>query len=112
MPGALHKHSMLAARVRMRKRQTAQRACDVCTLPGYRQAYSRRNSTERSQNLILRGTGLKADLEVGIVLAPQERDAGEPILRTDGIAGAFPILMRQDARRCGKFRAGDFPANR
>ena len=51
------------------------------------------------------------DFEVGVGVAPQERDTGEPIFSVDRLADASKLFRWKDADGCGEFGAGDFSAD-
>jgi len=51
------------------------------------------------------------DFEVGVGVAPQEWDTGEPVFSVDRLADAGRLLRWQDADGCGEFGAGGFAAD-
>ena len=51
------------------------------------------------------------DFEVGVGVAPQEWDSGEPVFSADRLADAGKLFRWQDADGCGEFGAGDFSAD-
>lgn len=51
----------------------------------------------------------RRNLEVGIGIAPQPRQTGEPIFCVNQLAGASVFFRSQDADGPSKFRAGDLP---
>jgi len=51
------------------------------------------------------------DLEVGVSVAPQKRDTGEPVFCVDRLADAGKLFGPQDADGSGEFGAGDFSAD-
>jgi len=51
------------------------------------------------------------DFEVGVGVAPQEWDSGEPVFSVDRLADAGKLFRWQDADGCGEFGAGDFSAD-
>ena len=53
----------------------------------------------------------RRDLDVGVGVAPQEGEAGQPVLRVDRLPDASKLFRGQDANCGGKFGTGDFPAN-
>src|SRR5271157_79193 len=52
-----------------------------------------------------------SDFEVGVGVAPNEWDTGEPVFCVDRLAGASTLFRRQDADGRGEFGAGDFSAD-
>src|SRR5258708_38159251 len=55
--------------------------------------------------------GCRRDFDRAVGVAPQEGDAGEPVLRVDQPADAGKLFHWQDADSCGEFGAGDFSAD-
>jgi hypothetical protein len=51
------------------------------------------------------------DLDVGVGIAPEKRDAGQPVLLSDCLAGANEFFGSHYANRGGEFGAGDFSAD-
>src|SRR5208282_2993716 len=51
------------------------------------------------------------DFEVGVGVAPQEWDSGEPVFSVDRLVDAGKLFRWQDADGCGEFGAGDFSAD-
>src|SRR5258708_40265394 len=55
--------------------------------------------------------GCRRDFDRAVGVAPQEGDAGEPVLRVDQPADAGKLFRWQDADGCGEFGTGDFSAD-
>jgi hypothetical protein len=53
----------------------------------------------------------RRDLDVGISIAPEKRDAGEPVFLFDRLAGASELFGPQYADGSGEFGASDFSAH-
>jgi len=54
---------------------------------------------------------IHSDLDVGVTVAPDEWDAGEPVFGVDGAADADAIFGRQNAGAGGEFLAGDLSSD-
>lgn len=66
---------------------------------------------QRGQRLLAnRPSSCNGDFNVGIAVAPDEWDAGEPVFGFDGAAHAGAVFKRQNAGGSGEFGASDFPA--
>ena len=55
-------------------------------------------------------SGVRGDFDVSVAIAPEPRDASEPIFVFDGAAGAGSIFGGKDASGCWEFGAGEFSA--
>ena len=58
------------------------------------------------------GIGSEAvDLDVDVLLAPDEGDSRQPVLALEGFARARPVFSRQDPSRGHEIRPGDFASD-